>query len=62
MTTLSFYQRGWELSVGVKGEKTRAILLALLQAKQGAGGPLHFLETICKKKDCGEASLSRTQD
>lgn len=50
MTTLSFYQRGWELSVGVKGEKTRAILLALLQAKQGAGGPLHFLETICKKK------------
>lgn len=36
--------------MGVKGEKTRAILLALLQAKQGAGGPLHFLETIAKKR------------
>lgn len=36
--------------MGVKGEETRAILLALLRAKQGAGGLLHFLETNCKKK------------
>lgn len=35
--------------MGVK-EETRVILLALLRAKQGAGGPLHFLETNCKKK------------
>lgn len=38
--------------MGVKGE-TRASLLALLWAEQGAGGPLHFPETNCKKKTEG---------